>query len=88
VAIPHAALFFVPRRSTEPAEILMSDSKTTMPIFRRSSRCEATNCVEVATVSEGAILRNSTAPDTRLAFDTPSWSGFIAGVAAGEFDLR
>jgi hypothetical protein len=66
----------------------MSDSKTIMPVFRRSSRCEATNCVEVATVSEGAILRNSTTPDTRLAFDAASWRGFIAGVAAGEFDLR
>ena len=65
----------------------MSDSKTAMPVFRRSSRCEAVNCAEVATVGDGAILRNSTAPDTRLYFDAANWRGFIAGVAAGEFDL-
>jgi hypothetical protein len=65
----------------------MSDSKTTMPVFRRSSRCEAVNCAEVATVGDGAILRNSTAPDTQLFFDATNWRGFIAGVAAGEFDL-
>jgi hypothetical protein len=71
----------------EPAEIQMSDSKTTMPVFRRSSRCEAVNCAEVATVGDGAILRNSTAPETRLTFEAAAWRGFIAGVAAGEFDL-
>jgi hypothetical protein len=65
----------------------MSDSKTTMPVFRRSSRCEAVNCAEVATVGNGAILRNSTVPDQRLTFDAAAWRGFIAGVAAGEFDL-
>ncbi|MEV4536075.1 DUF397 domain-containing protein [Asanoa sp. NPDC049518] len=65
----------------------MSDSKTAMPVFRRSSRCEASNCVEVATAGDGAILRNSTAPDTQLTFEAASWRGFIAGVAAGEFDL-
>ena len=66
----------------------MSDSKITMPAFRRSSRCEATNCVEVATMSDGAIVRNSTTPDTQISFDAASWRGFIAGVTAGEFDLR
>ncbi|MDG4820374.1 DUF397 domain-containing protein [Asanoa sp. WMMD1127] len=67
----------------------MSDSKTTSLAFRRSSRCEAANCVEVATLGDGtgAVLRNSTAPETHLSFDAPSWRGFIAGVAAGEFDL-
>ncbi|GIF70872.1 DUF397 domain-containing protein [Asanoa siamensis] len=65
----------------------MSDSTNTMPVFRKSSRCEAVNCAEVATLGDGAILRNSTAPDVRLTFDATTWRGFIAGVAAGEFDL-
>jgi len=65
----------------------MSDSNTQAPVFRRSSRCEAVNCAEVATLGDGAILRNSTVPDTRLAFDATSWRSFIAGVTAGEFDL-
>ena len=64
----------------------MSDSKTTKPVFRRSSRCEAANCAEVATLGNGAVLRNSTVPDAQLTFDAASWSDFIAGVAAGEFD--
>jgi len=65
----------------------MSDSNISLPIFRRSSRCEAVNCVEVATLSDGAVMRNSTTPEVRIAFDAASWRGFIAGVAAGEFDL-
>lgn len=64
----------------------MSDSKTTMPAFRRSSRCESANCVEVATDGNGAVMRNSTAPENRLAFDAATWRHFIAGVATGEFD--
>jgi len=65
----------------------MSDSNTQAPVFRRSSRCESVNCAEVATLGDGATLRNSTAPDARLTFGAASWRSFIAGVAAGEFDL-
>jgi hypothetical protein len=66
----------------------MPDSQTAMPTFRRSSRCEAVNCAEVALVGDTtALMRNSTRPDTHLAFDAVTWRSFIAGVAAGEFDL-
>ena len=73
--------------SPEPAEILMSDSKTTMPVFRRSSRCESVNCVEVATPVTAPSCATRPMPDQRLTFDADAWRGFIAGVAAGEFDL-
>jgi hypothetical protein len=54
--------------------------------WRKSRRCEAQHCVEVAKWSGGMAVRNSTVPDSRLAFDAPAWAGFISRVRTGEFD--
>jgi hypothetical protein len=57
--------------------------------WRKSSRsANAGCCVEVAANADGIGVRDSKTPDRAiLRFDPASWSGFLAGVKAGEFDL-
>jgi hypothetical protein len=70
--------------STE-GEIIMQDATLT---WRKSSRSGAAgHCVEVADAPAAVLVRDSkdiTGPV--LSFGTGDWSGFIAGVRAGEFD--
>jgi Domain of unknown function (DUF397) len=56
--------------------------------WRKSSRCEANNCVEVALGDHRAGVRNNTVPDDQLSFSGPAWRSFIAAVRAGEFVVR
>ncbi|MDA2804694.1 DUF397 domain-containing protein [Nocardiopsis suaedae] len=43
----------------------------------------AQNCVEVASLSIGAAVRDSKHPDAgHLAFPAPEWSSFLAGAVA------
>ena len=58
--------------------------------FRKSSFSSAGGCVEVRLLPDGHIaLRDS--KDTSLPphhFTAVEWNAFLAGVRAGEFDLR
>lgn len=54
--------------------------------WRKSTRCETSACVEVATEGPLVGLRNSTRPEVHLAIDASAWRQFIAGVRTGEFD--
>lgn len=55
--------------------------------WRRSSRSEYNNCVEVRFVGESVPLRNSRDPDGPiLVFTAREWDAFVAGVKRGEFD--
>ena len=57
--------------------------------WRRSSRCEATQCVEIAQFSEHVMLRDSADPaGPTLTFSRVEWEGFAASVRGGEFDLQ
>ncbi len=56
--------------------------------WRKSVRCEAHACVEVAEGPERVVMRNSTLPERHVVFTAAVWRDFIAGVRAGEFDLR
>jgi len=56
--------------------------------WRKSSRCEAQNCVEVTRRGDGMAVRNSTLPQEQLAFAGPVWQTFVDGVRVGKFDLR
>jgi hypothetical protein len=47
------------------------------------------NCVEVATVPTGVLVRDSKNPDGPiLRFSHKEWATFLDGCASGEFDLR
>jgi hypothetical protein len=58
--------------------------------WRKSSRSQTSNCVEVAPLHGTATvaLRDSKDPDGPvLLFDRAGWRGFLAGAKAGQFDL-
>jgi hypothetical protein len=57
------------------------------PAWRRSSRCDAGQCVEVAFLDSRVALRDSKDPDgPRLNVDANIWTAFVGSVRAGEFD--
>jgi hypothetical protein len=57
-------------------------------VWVKSARCESSHCVETAKVDGAMAMRNSTAPTTTLTIPAVDWAAFVAGVRAGEFDLR
>jgi predicted secreted Zn-dependent protease len=56
--------------------------------WRKSTRSGAAgHCVEVADAPASVLVRDSKdATGPVLAFERSNWTGFIAGVRAGEFD--
>lgn len=66
----------------------MSQAYSAGSEWRKSARCEAHNCVEVSRRSGEVAIRNNTLPDVQIAFAEPVWGNFIAGLRAGDFDLR
>jgi len=56
--------------------------------WRRSSRCDTKDCVEIAVDSgrDVVYLRNSREPGVHLEFCGVAWRAFCAAVAAGELD--
>jgi hypothetical protein len=66
----------------------MAQIHSVIDVWRKSARCEAHNCVEVAKRTDEVAIRNSAVPDAQLAFAHPVWAAFIGGVRAGQFDLR
>lgn len=55
--------------------------------WRRSSRCDGGQCVEVAFTQAHALVRDSKdAPGPVLSFTPAEWDAFVAGARAGEFD--
>ena len=66
----------------------MAQIHSVTDVWRKSVRCEAHNCVEVAKRVDEIAIRDSAVPDTQLAFARPVWAAFISGVRAGQFDLQ
>ncbi|WP_431881961.1 DUF397 domain-containing protein [Micromonospora chalcea] len=59
--------------------------------FRKSSRSDTGNCVEVADRVDGTgvLVRDSKDEDgPRLSISAPGWGAFIAAATAGQFDQR
>jgi hypothetical protein len=56
--------------------------------WRKSSRCEGGHCVEVALRDGDVAMRNSTVPDLQLQLSAEAWRSLVAGLRAGEFDIR
>jgi hypothetical protein len=66
--------------SEQPAGV--SDS------WKKSSFSQEGGCVEVRAHGDRIQVRDSKDPDSAvLVFTTKEWSFFVAGVAAGEFNL-
>lgn len=55
-------------------------------LWRRASACCSGNCVEAQARDGRVFVRNSTGGPV-VAFDRSEWEAFVAGVAAGEFNL-
>jgi Domain of unknown function (DUF397). len=56
-------------------------------VWRRSSRCEAGACVEVARIPSLVAIRSSVlGNDLVLVLTEPEWAAFVAGIKAGELD--
>lgn len=63
----------------------MTEINSLGPAWRKSRRCEATTCIEVAGIGLGVGVRDSTDPGVHLAFDAVAWNTFVAKVAAARF---
>jgi hypothetical protein len=62
----------------------------TNAVWRRSTQSDddTSACVEVAVLSNGYAVRNSTDPDGPVLFFTQAeWDAFVGGAKDGEFDL-
>lgn len=54
-------------------------------VWRRSARCVSDHhCVEVAEMTDGVGMRNSTRPEVALVFSRAAWRALIDSIKAGE----
>jgi hypothetical protein len=57
------------------------------PIWRAARRCDSGACVEIGTLGDFVLVRNSGDPDgTRLKMSRDQWQEFVAGLKGGGFD--
>jgi len=58
------------------------------PVWRKSQRCGNSACVEVATLVEEVLVRDSkVVGGPVLHYTHGEWMAFVAAVKAGEFDI-
>lgn len=59
------------------------------PVWRKSTFCGTSSCVEVAFLEDKVALRDSKNLDSRpLLFSHGEWAEFINGARSGEFDVH
>jgi hypothetical protein len=60
------------------------------PIWERGTFCSGSgDCVEVGMAADRVLVRDSADPGGgMLRFSRREWASFVAGVKAGQFDLR
>ncbi|WP_309238801.1 DUF397 domain-containing protein [Actinoplanes aureus] len=57
-------------------------------MWRTSSFCSSSACVEVAFTGEAVVVRDSKDPQRRcLVYSSVEWRDFVAGVKSGDFDF-
>jgi hypothetical protein len=57
------------------------------PTWRITKRCDTAACVEIGTLGDSVLIRNSADRDgERLALSHDEWQEFVAGVKDGDFD--
>jgi len=65
-------------------EEALTDSRGT-DSWRKSSRCDTSACVEIATAGDAVLLRNSTVAHDVLSLPVDAWRSFVDGVKYGDF---
>jgi uncharacterized protein DUF397 len=67
----------------------VTDSESAPSTWRKSSSSGSNgDCVEVAFVEDGVLVRHSRNPSgPMLSFTPTEWRAFLAGTLNGEFDL-
>ncbi|NUR73358.1 MAG: DUF397 domain-containing protein [Hamadaea sp.] len=57
--------------------------------WRKSRRCDAGTCVEVASLKDEIVIRDSKDPDGPvLHFTRDEWTAFVDGVRDGDFTFN
>jgi hypothetical protein len=69
-----------------PTHSTANAAASTATAFRKSSLCSDGSCVEVS-MGNDILVRNSTAPQTAIAFSKEEWRVFVAAIRLGEFDV-
>jgi hypothetical protein len=54
--------------------------------WRKSTRCDSGDCLELTTTETGVAIRDSKHPAEVLSFSSAEWADFLTGVKAGEFN--
>jgi hypothetical protein len=54
-------------------------------LWRKSSMCGSSTCVEVAKGDKDVFVRDSKKPDVVLAFSPQEWEAFLDAAGKGEF---
>jgi hypothetical protein len=54
--------------------------------WRRSSRCSASGCLEIAEQDDRIAIRDSIAPEETVLVSRADFRTFIEGVKSGDFD--
>jgi Domain of unknown function (DUF397) len=62
----------------------LTDSRGTH-LWRKSSRCDTSACVEIATAGDAVLMRNSTTAHDVLSLPVDAWRSFVNGVKHGDF---
>lgn len=67
----------------------MTTDDITRLTWKKSTQSNGSgNCVEVATIANGVLVRDSKAPQGPiLAFTPAEWDAFVGGAKDGEFDI-
>jgi Domain of unknown function (DUF397) len=63
------------------------ESTDARPRWRRSTRCEGGQCLEVAVLGNRVAVRDSADPNGAiLTFPAAQWAGFLHAIRAGDLD--
>ena len=66
---------------------MVGDGSADQPIWRTAKQCDTGACIEIGTLDDSILIRNSAdRDDIRLALSRGEWREFVAGVKDGDFD--
>jgi hypothetical protein len=53
--------------------------------WQKSSRCQSSDCVEIASADGYVILRSTAQPRRKVRYTLDEWRVFVEGIRAGDF---